>query len=124
MGVALKGSWSVGNLLQCRKTEVEPKIRKVIKEDLWEEVGLALRHTARLKGKGGTGEKKYQYVRFSHSLRGEITRLKAEKNTLGIPAPGSRDLLKHLHPSGVSCTPRQGCWVSVATWNGVRFEPH
>ena len=54
----------MGNLLQCRKTEVEPKIRKVIKEDFWEEVGLALRNTARLKGKGGTGEKKYQYVRF------------------------------------------------------------
>lgn len=122
MRVALKGSWSVGNLLQCRKTEVEPKIRKVIKEDFREELGLALRNTARLKRKGGTGEKKY--VHFSHSLGGEITRLKAKKIALAIPAPRSRDLLKRLHPSGVSCTSQQGCRVSVATWNGVGFESH
>lgn len=42
MGVALD-SCSMGNLLQCRETEVGQKIRKVIKEDFRGEVGLALR---------------------------------------------------------------------------------
>ena len=80
MEVALS-SRSGGNLIQCQKTEAEQKIRKLIKEDFRGEVGLALRSTAYLKGKGRTREKKITRHSFSHSLGAEITRLKAKEHS-------------------------------------------
>lgn len=122
MEVAL-GSRSVGNRLQCPKTEAEQKIRKLIKEDFRGEVGLALRNTAYLKGKGRTWEKHKKTFIFSQSQR-RNNQTQSWKTLLHSLLPGPETLLACLHPVGVPCPPQHGCRLSVASRNGAGFERH